>query len=696
MDRWSIPPPLRRLGRTGAGRALRAVVARAAPAAGRAVERVRSPVRPDDHGEPDDVLADLADLASARAGPQTVTAMALRLRSPDLAAVMGAVAGSTGKPTWALGEAMALAGVGDDAARSRSLEGLLAVLQAHGTHPFDERQELVLAQLLYLAGRDRELAHILPRLGRIAAPDLEHLRTDLVNPVRAASVTGDAQMWAARFGSTWREAGVPAPTVDPGREGHLFDGLGVAVDDLRRLATDLPLRLGGAGLTGDVLGQPPLVSVVVPAYRPDEGLRTALRSLSQQTWPALEILVVDDGSGPGYTDLFTTAAAVDGRIRVLTQAANGGSYLARNRALREARGKFVTFHDADDWAHPLRMERQVLPMLLDESLPATRSLAMRAHDDLTRQWLGYPAVRVNASSLMMRVGVLARTGMFDPVRKSGDTEFVARLEALTGGTPATVDDVLAITRLRATSLSRGDFSMGWAKPARIAYQGGYRRWHSRLSGSAAGDPPQLPGVTTDRPPRLPGLLDGGPRPFAAPRSYLAARDDAVGSTRATGFDVLLVADLCERQAAGVHLTDLVTGLADDGLALAVLHQEDPTRMRRKRVHTRGELQDLLDAGRAVQVHPEEPTETTLVCVLTPWCLMVARDPPTHLDAAAVWVSHPGPGPSDDGRARLLQHLGRWTPAPVRIEDDTDAAWPDTPLATAMLQAVRRRMASLPP
>jgi glycosyltransferase involved in cell wall biosynthesis len=62
--------------------------------------------------------------------------------------------------------------------------------------------------------------------------------------------------------------------------------------------------------------------------------------------------------------------------------ANGGTYVARNAGLDAATGDFVTFQDSDDWSHPLRLERQVAPLLADEAIFSTTSTGMRVTPDL--------------------------------------------------------------------------------------------------------------------------------------------------------------------------------------------------------------------------------------------------------------------------------------------------------------------------
>jgi glycosyltransferase involved in cell wall biosynthesis len=98
-----------------------------------------------------------------------------------------------------------------------------------------------------------------------------------------------------------------------------------------------------------------LVSCIVPVHNGARYLREALDSITAQTYRPIEIIVVDDGSTDG-------SAAVAGRyaasIRIHAQP-NAGPAAARNRGIRDARGEYLAFLDADDLWHPKKLERQV-------------------------------------------------------------------------------------------------------------------------------------------------------------------------------------------------------------------------------------------------------------------------------------------------------------------------------------------------
>jgi GT2 family glycosyltransferase len=110
-----------------------------------------------------------------------------------------------------------------------------------------------------------------------------------------------------------------------------------------------------AGMT-NAIAPPPVVSVIVPAYNAERFLGRALRSVLAQTYPHLELLVVDDGSADKTADVIRSFT--DTRIRHLSQP-NRGQGAARNLGIRASTGRYVTFLDADDVYLPQKVERQV-------------------------------------------------------------------------------------------------------------------------------------------------------------------------------------------------------------------------------------------------------------------------------------------------------------------------------------------------
>ncbi len=94
-----------------------------------------------------------------------------------------------------------------------------------------------------------------------------------------------------------------------------------------------------------------LVSVIVPAYNVASKIERCLTSLCKQTYPNLEIIVIDDGSTDGTAEVVQSVARRDGRIRCITQE-NKGVAAARNKGLEAAQGVYIAFCDGDDYVHP--------------------------------------------------------------------------------------------------------------------------------------------------------------------------------------------------------------------------------------------------------------------------------------------------------------------------------------------------------
>lgn len=112
----------------------------------------------------------------------------------------------------------------------------------------------------------------------------------------------------------------------------------------------------------------PLVTIIMPVYNAGEFLRPAVKSIINQTYYNLEILIIDDGS---TDDCLTTISDMnDDRIVIIRQQ-NGGRASALNHGLRIMKGEFWLIQDADDLSHPERVERQLQELLNNPNLAAT-------------------------------------------------------------------------------------------------------------------------------------------------------------------------------------------------------------------------------------------------------------------------------------------------------------------------------------
>lgn len=92
----------------------------------------------------------------------------------------------------------------------------------------------------------------------------------------------------------------------------------------------------------------PEISVIVPVYKVEKYLDRCIESIVNQTYPDLELILVDDGSPDNCPALCDAWAERDERIRVIHKK-NGGLSSARNAGMDVMCGKYVCFIDSDDW-----------------------------------------------------------------------------------------------------------------------------------------------------------------------------------------------------------------------------------------------------------------------------------------------------------------------------------------------------------
>ena len=93
----------------------------------------------------------------------------------------------------------------------------------------------------------------------------------------------------------------------------------------------------------------PKISVIIPVHNVEKYLGECLDSILGQTLKDIEVICVDDGSTDGSAKILEEYAARDVRVKVLRQDRSGAG-TARNKGLAEARGEYLFFCDADDWA----------------------------------------------------------------------------------------------------------------------------------------------------------------------------------------------------------------------------------------------------------------------------------------------------------------------------------------------------------
>ena len=101
-----------------------------------------------------------------------------------------------------------------------------------------------------------------------------------------------------------------------------------------------------------------LVSIIMPSYNTGGYIAETIASVLAQTYTNWELLIVDDCSSDD-TDRVVEPFLKDPRIRYFKNETNAGAAVSRNRALREAKGRWIAFLDSDDLWLPEKLETQI-------------------------------------------------------------------------------------------------------------------------------------------------------------------------------------------------------------------------------------------------------------------------------------------------------------------------------------------------
>lgn len=122
------------------------------------------------------------------------------------------------------------------------------------------------------------------------------------------------------------------------------------------------------------------ISVIVPVYNVVDYLPKCIKSICEQTYRDIEIILIDDGSTDGSSEVCDKYAKEDSRIIVIHKG-NGGLTTARKAGIKVAQGKYVGFVDGDDWIES-EMYGKMLRVALEKDVPLVLSGMYREYEGI--------------------------------------------------------------------------------------------------------------------------------------------------------------------------------------------------------------------------------------------------------------------------------------------------------------------------
>lgn len=297
-------------------------------------------------------------------------------------------------------------------------------LQALMLPPPAKGRELLRAHEIALSGAHDRAIHY---ARRHLPPDLAH--TLSVLQANRALAQGDMEGWLAHVNGYLCHFGVDPLVLTPGNS-SIF----------KSISTNGHGKIDGG----------PLVSIIMPAWNAEDTVETAARSILNQTWQNIELIIIDDASEDNTWRTIRDLSESDGRVRIRRNDVNVGPYVSKNFGLEMANGEWITGHDADDWAHPRRIERH-LALALEQSghIQASLTFMIRMTDrgifDTISSISPFSPDGVrrisSISALFSRDFIKERLGYWDSVRFGADSEMIARARKILGDGFLEFDDI---------------------------------------------------------------------------------------------------------------------------------------------------------------------------------------------------------------------------------------------------------------
>jgi glycosyltransferase involved in cell wall biosynthesis len=390
----------------------------------------------------------------------------------------------------------------------------------------------------------------------------------------------------------------------------------------------------------------PKVTVIMPVYNAEDVIDTSLGSVLAQTWGNLEVVVVDDCSKDNTVDAVQAYVNKDPRVRLLKAEKNGGAYMARNLALKQATGDFVTIHDADDWSHPQKVEIQVRHLIKHPEIKGNTSEQARATNDLKFYRRGKPGIYIfsNMSSFMFRREVVMNElGYWDCVRFAADSEFIRRIKKVFGEKSITEVPTGPLSFQRQTESSLTGNSAfgyhGYKMGVRREYEEAHDYFHA-LSDNLYYEFPQKQ------------------RPYQVPEPMWPVKEDKTNGYR--DFDLVLASDFrVDYSAAAEYIKQIRAAKGNDyriGLMQMSHYHTDPGKK------THAEVREQLNGSTTQMIVYGEKVRCQVLIIMRPAFLQEWQKHIPSIDAQEIHVlisNLPEEGEFPYSISKCAEHLGEY-------------------------------------
>jgi len=302
-----------------------------------------------------------------------------------------------------------------------------AALEKFAGQPLKKNQEK--AVLFLYPGMKHQIVKQMP-LRAILTPEIVHRKESRIRPVpfwniqRAMSFTTMSQLPGVGSHThayiSQLTASLPCFKIE----------LGYQRENIPELIRDFagnPKKFKQEKKPDDTQKNKPLISVIMTVYNGEKFIREAIENIMNQKYPALEIIIVDDGSTDN-TKRIIEQMPVD--IRYFHQG-NSGPAAARNWGIKDASGEYLAFLDVDDLWPENNLQMLLEEMERDKSADVVRGYAqlIRTGEDGKTEFIGNPKESFPdyIGAALYRKKVFEKVGLYDPTMYFGeDTDWFNR------------------------------------------------------------------------------------------------------------------------------------------------------------------------------------------------------------------------------------------------------------------------------
>lgn len=211
----------------------------------------------------------------------------------------------------------------------------------------------------------------------------------------------------------------------------------------------------------------PMVSVIMPAYNAENTIADSITSVQSQIFTDFELIIVNDCSLDKTRAIAESLALTDSRISILDMDVNSGAGSSRSYGIKESKGRYIAFLDADDLWRPEKLEKQIT-MMRNEDLPFVCSSYSVIDEDGRHLYVNSPPSKITYNDLLNENMIGCLTVIFDtqffgrigmpPLRKRQDyalwLSLLKKVECC-----VTHPEVLASYRITSGSLSSNKFGL---------------------------------------------------------------------------------------------------------------------------------------------------------------------------------------------------------------------------------------------